>query len=279
MFVLLFALAFVFAAVLFYGYSQDNRQTETPENEPFDRNGTAESAVIESYEVANQIDGIEKEYEYIKDQDERQDKVDQSVYSRGIENKDTAFCGHIIDKTIRNNCYWHIALALTDLDKCDVFDNDQDQNYVCRLNVIMKDARQNGNTANCHLLNEEDQQSCIERAVGKKSVLETCEPVHNGESRQYCQNLVYHNMALEKKDKSVCENISKGWRRTDCIAAILGIDPKSDQDGDGLTFYEELHYGTDPENPDSDGDGYTDGQEIEQAYNPSGQGELIQYPE
>ena len=50
----------------------------------------------------------------------------------------------------------------------------------------------------------------------------------------------------------------------------VNIDP----DNDGLTNTDEEFYGTDPLNPDSDGDGYTDGAEVENGYNPLGQGAL-----
>jgi len=44
---------------------------------------------------------------------------------------------------------------------------------------------------------------------------------------------------------------------------------ETDQDGDGLSDWEEFHiHGTSPDNPDSDGDGMSDNQEIENGSNP-----------
>ncbi len=74
-----------------------------------------------------------------------------------------------------------------------------------------------------------------------------------------------------------------------------------DADGDGLTSAEEAQYGTDPMrpdsdedglfdreeakifqtnplNPDTDGDGFSDGEEIQNGYNPSGPGRLLELP-
>ena len=48
-----------------------------------------------------------------------------------------------------------------------------------------------------------------------------------------------------------------------------------DSDADGLTDEEENNiWGTDPNNPDTDTDGYTDGQEVQNGYNPNGEGKL-----
>lgn len=52
------------------------------------------------------------------------------------------------------------------------------------------------------------------------------------------------------------------------------VVPPVDTDNDGLTDDREAEFGTDPDNPDSDGDGYLDGVEVENGYNPLGEGRL-----
>lgn len=48
-----------------------------------------------------------------------------------------------------------------------------------------------------------------------------------------------------------------------------------DSDNDGLLDTEEImRYGTDKNNPDTDGDGYKDGEEVENGFNPLGEGKL-----
>ena len=47
-----------------------------------------------------------------------------------------------------------------------------------------------------------------------------------------------------------------------------GADYVADNDNDGLTNVEELHYGTNPNNPDSDSDGFDDGVEVSSGLNP-----------
>lgn len=47
-----------------------------------------------------------------------------------------------------------------------------------------------------------------------------------------------------------------------------------DQDQDGITDTDERLFQTDPKNPDTDGDGYLDGAEIQNGYNPLGEGKI-----
>jgi hypothetical protein len=49
---------------------------------------------------------------------------------------------------------------------------------------------------------------------------------------------------------------------------------KTDTDEDGLSDKDEEKYGTDINNKDTDGDGYEDGSEVENGYNPAGEGIL-----
>ncbi len=56
---------------------------------------------------------------------------------------------------------------------------------------------------------------------------------------------------------------------------IIEADPNLlDNDEDGLTNAQEIELGTDLNNPDTDGDGYLDGAEVENGYNPLGEGTL-----
>lgn len=62
------------------------------------------------------------------------------------------------------------------------------------------------------------------------------------------------------------------------IAGTSVANPDTDEDG--LGDREEVKkYGTDPKKTDTDGDGYTDGAEVENGYNPNGEGRLLEIPE
>lgn len=55
---------------------------------------------------------------------------------------------------------------------------------------------------------------------------------------------------------------------------------KPDTDSDGLGDREEVRkYDTDPLDADTDGDGYDDGAEVQNGYNPNGEGKLLEIPE
>lgn len=61
----------------------------------------------------------------------------------------------------------------------------------------------------------------------------------------------------------------------DSVSDDVDIEnPNKDTDGDGLTDVEEKGFGTDMNNEDTDGDGYLDGQEIDNGYNPLGEGKF-----
>lgn len=63
--------------------------------------------------------------------------------------------------------------------------------------------------------------------------------------------------------------------------AALGTNPQNiDSDSDGLFDRDEVRvYQTDPLNPDSDGDTFSDGTEVQNGYNPKGQGKLLELPQ
>lgn len=53
-----------------------------------------------------------------------------------------------------------------------------------------------------------------------------------------------------------------------------GADGQDDPDFDQLKNVEEFRFGTNPQNPDTDADGFRDGAEVQQGYNPNGEGRL-----
>jgi hypothetical protein len=68
-------------------------------------------------------------------------------------------------------------------------------------------------------------------------------------------------------DDIECDNT--GCHQEDCEESLI------DTDNDGITDKNEINiYQTDPNNPDTDGDSYNDGEEVNNGYNPLGEGLL-----
>lgn len=52
------------------------------------------------------------------------------------------------------------------------------------------------------------------------------------------------------------------------VKYVFSFDSAKDSDGDGISDWQEVMYGTDPYNPDTDGDGLLDGLEVEYGTDP-----------
>lgn len=96
-----------------------------------------------------------------------------------------------------------------------------------------------------------------------------------------CENEEKEEAAAEKINQIISgvmtgENISDNDKLTmgDFNQIISTFRFLTDTDSDGLYDDEEAKYGTDINNPDSDGDEYLDGSEVDNGYNPMGEGML-----
>lgn len=69
-------------------------------------------------------------------------------------------------------------------------------------------------------------------------------------------------------------DIPQEWMQKYNVILTNKLDVNDDLDSDGLTFKEEVHFGTNPFGADTDGDGMNDGEEIRKSTNPLGSGEL-----
>lgn len=84
------------------------------------------------------------------------------------------------------------------------------------------------------------------------------------------------NLTVPKDYKSV-EEIWEEFSKLTPEKAT-GAETTLDSDSDGLSDTDETIYGTDPQNQDSDNDSYLDGEEVNNGYNPLGEGKLIDAP-
>ena len=79
------------------------------------------------------------------------------------------------------------------------------------------------------------------------------------------------NQALALQDINICDQIVDN---ADSVSCKQGFYLPSDKDQDGLNDLAEQYYDTQIDNSDSDGDGYLDGEEVENGYNPLGEGRM-----
>ena len=98
----------------------------------------------------------------------------------------------------------------------------------------------------------------LSQALGSKGIDSGVLPLSSESTKVYLAES-YKETILEAEDKLTILN-----------KAIIIIDT----DGDGLSDDLEGYYGTDINNPDTDGDSYPDGTEINNGYNPLGEGRL-----
>lgn len=117
--------------------------------------------------------------------------------------------------------------------------------------------------------------------VVKSEIMEKIEPVDQSELAYIKPTrhvYSFENISFDEFDKSIFyvsedELVSPNRISPD---EKLKNDIFKDSDNDGLIDYvEENIFNTNPNNPDSDGDGYKDGDEIENAYDPNGDGRLF----
>ncbi|MBN2884574.1 hypothetical protein JXE04_01470 [Patescibacteria group bacterium] len=125
------------------------------------------------------------------------------------------------------------------------------------------------NQQETNIMNEKNnnQGSIVEPMVGENRVVE---PVDNA---SMTDTVIEENPAIPVVTAPVDSDADS---LTDMEEISLGTNINLiDSDFDGLSDYEEVRvYYTNPLNADTDGDGYTDGSEIQNGYNPNGEGIL-----
>ena len=91
-------------------------------------------------------------------------------------------------------------------------------------------------------------------------------------------NTLYQNLLKRYPDSTIEElvaTISGEFFDFDGEGGTMEIDGDSDEDEDGLTYDQEILYGSNPKIADTDGDGFSDGDEVSSGYNPNGEGALV----
>ena len=128
----------------------------------------------------------------------------------------------------------------------------------------------------------------LDKLLNKNNVQENTENVKQEDTQNSSENnvnepTVDENNNATDEENPVIQPIVENETATDngeygyaygADNTVTKPDMTLDSDNDGLTDAEEEVYGTDKNNSDTDGDGYTDGAEVQNGYNPLGEGKL-----
>jgi hypothetical protein len=206
------------------------------------------------------------------------------IYQAAKEQKNGRQCLEIKDKEIRLSCLRALALSENDLSACRLMEDEQAKEE-CLNEVKFRQAVEKKDILACQDLGERDFYICAQKIVEKSDniPIEICQRLPTAAEadlpgrqkrgkRKVCQSLILLKEAKAKKSADLCNQIPLSAEKGICLGAVLGIPLADDADNDGLSYWEEVMYGTDPAKPDTDGDGYSDKEEVEAGYNPLGEG-------
>jgi hypothetical protein len=196
---------------------------------------------------------------------------DWFFYNSARQQKDYEKCSQISLQTSRDICYKQVALALEDGVVCEQIGLEE-KIADCKKAVGLKKARNSQNISACNGLPEfMDKIGCVKGVIAEKNYSD-CGLLEDQEIRDYCESEKNYSLALENNNAEFCRSINSAVVRANCYSLVGGVDLFSDEDNDGLNYKKEIFYGTDPKNSDTDNDGYGDKVEVENDFNPSGQG-------
>ncbi|MBI5794626.1 hypothetical protein HZA87_06145 [Candidatus Uhrbacteria bacterium] len=175
----------------------------------------------------------------------------------------------------RDNCYWSVAQASSDVSYCDTISVEEDASK-CFDGVNLQLAFDSNDGGYCSNMKDAGRKANCEELFAGPITIENC----NERAPELCGDLAYYTQARRNLDVSLCQEIVDEDLREACQEIVSDrllaqeAQAGADLDDDGLTTQEESQYGTDPLNPDTDEDGYLDGAEVSAGYNPLGAGRL-----
>ncbi len=217
----------------------------------------------------------------------RQKKIVAAAQATGA----ASLCEKLEDED-RDECIWKIARERKNPETCaDIAD--EENRAICADTLYARIAIDAEDLEMCEKISDEElKENCIGTIKGPITI-ENCS--ERGESESMCADLALRIQAVASADSSICEQIVDEDERGICNELVASVEVDADGDGldaeqesnygssdqnidtdsDGLTDVQEIKtYKTDPANPDTDGDSYSDGSEVENGYNPLGEGKL-----
>ena len=248
-----------------------------------------QKATAEPIPIAQEVEKIKQKYESIENQHAKEIKIDNEIYELALKSGDEEACLLISNDRSRNICVKHVALQLLDTNLCqDIIDQEEKDN--CFNEVNLAKAENNKDLSLCNqIIDEMLKLTCLERIISQGINATECNQIplrysprtpennYETELRDLCVSKVLHKQAVANNNESLCEEIPLRYIMAKCLGKLKSIPLDSDSDNDGLNYYEEIIYNTNPDIADSDGDGFLDGEEVKSGYNPKGDGKVMRY--
>ncbi len=234
--------------------------------------------------ISQKIQAIEQKYESIKNQHAKEIKINNEIYELALEKNNKELCLFMSNNRSRDICVKHIALQLIDTNLCQAI-SDQEEQADCLNQVILAKAENNKTLLLCDQITDEMLQlTCLERIITQGIAADDCQQIplrysprtpendQEVELRDLCVSKVLHKQAVADNNEALCEKIPLRYIKAKCLGKLKSIPLDSDSDNDGLNYYEEIIYDTNPDIADTDNDGFLDGEEVKDGYNPKGEG-------
>lgn len=205
-------------------------------------------------------------------------ELDEQNYKLAQEKKDAGFCQKLSEPISQTLCLQELAKNSLSTSTCLLISKQESQNACIKgvdLNKIILDK----DLANCESLADYYlAKNCVE-SIAQADQDADCSKINNGKLHSSCLTVINYNKAKQKNDSALCLDIPDLTVRANCLSELNNIDLHSDADKDGLDFLQEILNGTDPNKFDTDGDSYPDLQEVNEGFNPTGDGKIVSFKE
>lgn len=188
---------------------------------------------------------------------------------------DISFCKEIPLVKSSERCVFDIALQKEDISLCDSI-GDASTKTSCRDTVVEKKSEKTFEECS-QISTPLGQGNCIRDVFSRLRSTEECGIYKESDFENMCIWVVTTRTAYEKSDIALCDSLQEISSQESCRdpfvenTALIG---DLDKDKDGLSYEEEMNFGTSDDKKDTDGDGFDDKTEIEKGYNPLGEGKL-----
>jgi len=186
------------------------------------------------------------------------------------KNTNISFCSQINSEIYLPYCFFSIAKQKNyKIEECSKLE--EKLKKICEESFFLESAISEKNVSLCsEIKTDETKQICLSSLIAEEDDINFCNNLDEQDKINCMENIIFR-LAIEKKDIEACKKIDSEDLKNYCINFI---QYSQDIDRDNLKNEDEEKYGTDPNNPDSDGDGFLDGDEVENGYDPMGEGKL-----